>query len=139
MSLIASKEIVSQEVAFSDLITSQHAAIYSYGVIAANLTDPEPALDRLATHRRKRDELIVLAQQAGLAIAPAAAYQLPNPVSDGVTAIACATALEEGLCAHWSAAIPFLFSEAKLSQIAFVQDCAKRAFEWSGIAKAFYE
>jgi hypothetical protein len=132
--------IDSQEHALADLVASQHAAVYAYGVIAANVDDPDPALNRLAIHRRKRDELIAIASQSDYPVAPAAAaYSLPNPVTDAASAIACATTLEEKLCAHWSTAIPFFAQETKLQQIVFTQDCAKRAFEWSGIAKAFYQ
>lgn len=125
--------------AFDDLIKSEHAAIYAYGVIAAFADNQDLALDHLAIHRIKRDELIALATLASLAIPPAAvAYEMPIQVDSTTTAAACASTIEESLCAHWSNSARFLPQEIQSAAVSFTQTCAQRAFAWSGISKAFY-
>jgi hypothetical protein len=131
--------VTDQQAAFADLITSEHAAIYAYGVIAAHLEDPERALDYMAIHRKKRDELIKQAINSDVPVPPATvAYKLPIVVETAESARACAATIEEGLCAHWSQSIPFLPADMQQDGVVFVQSSASRAFTWSGISKAFY-
>lgn len=130
---------MDQELAFQDLISSAHAAIYAYGVVAALTDQQEVALDDMAIHRRKRDELIQLATAIKIPIPPAAiAYELPLLVNTPASANACAATIEEQLCAHWSQATFYLPAEIKAAAVTFSQSCAQRAFAWSGVSKAFY-
>lgn len=132
-------EVTNSESAFEDLIISAHACVYAYGIVAAFSENQELALDCLAIHRKKRDELIGLASANGIKVPPAdIAYEIPVEVSSAVTSNACAASIEESLCAHWAQATHYLPNDMQADSVTFAQSCAQRAFEWSGISKAFY-
>lgn len=121
----------------SSLIESQHAAIYTYGVIAA-YAPTSSALDDMAIHRRMRDELILFANLHSLDIPTAQpAYQLPLPVTDEATAKSAAAAVENLLCAHWSQSMHALEPDIAAMHVQFPIDCALRAFVYSGQYFAF--
>jgi hypothetical protein len=119
------------------LIESAHGAIYAYGVIAAYAPDSS-ALDDMAIHRRKRDELIAYAQLNDMKV-PAAqpAYELPLPVSDQATASAAAAAIENLMCATWANALSELPGEFTSIHLGFPITCALRAHVYSGRFYAF--
>ena len=128
----------NQSRVLEDLIVSCHGAIYVYGVIAAYLPDPNQALDALAEFRVQRDYLLTTQSNIEFLPPPAkAAYVLDSPITDEFTARASAATLEERAVAHWAAAIAFLPQQMKQDETDFLQRCAIRSFNWSGIAKAF--
>lgn len=120
----------------ADLLRSAHGCVYAYGVIAAYLTAPGPALDALAEHRRMRDALIAECQRLGVPVPPAAvAYALR--VTDEPSARALAAQIENGTCARWAAALSGLEEGFAVQHAAFAVDCAVRGFMWSGVSQAF--
>jgi|GEM_PF-1047733 hypothetical protein len=130
--------VIDTESALQDLVSSCHGAIYAYGVVAAQLTQSENALDAIARYRIKRDQLIELCVKLGITPAPArAAYELPAPVKDDVSAKVAAALLEERACAHWATALSYLPKAASRSESKFLQTCALSSFKWSGVIKAF--
>lgn len=115
----------------TSLIESAHGAIYAYGVIAAYAPESS-ALDDMATHRRVRDELITLAQEADEKIPPALpAYQLPLPVRDTATAQAAATAIENLMCATWANALGQIDATFAAAHVKFPTECALRAYSYT--------
>ena len=126
------------ESAIADLVSSCHGAIYAYGVIAAQLTQSENALDAMARYRFKRDELLEICITLGITAAPArAAYELPGPVNSDASAKVAAALLEESACAHWATALSYLPKNIATAESEFLQSCAISSFKWSGIVKAF--
>ena len=131
--------VSDRDSAAQDLLASCHAAIYAYGVIAAYLSDADQALDRIAIFRNKRDELLAWCANNGLAPIPArAAYQLDSEITDDATAKALGVLLEDRACAHWSQALFYLPPQLQETESKFLQTCAIRSFEWSGLAKPFF-
>lgn len=78
-------------------IESENAAIFAYGVVAAfsNPARVNEVAVHTATHRARRDSLTAMATQAGLTppIA-AAAYTIPFPVTDAISAAQLAAQIE---------------------------------------------
>ena len=69
--------------ALQEVLRTEHAAVYGYGVIAAQTSGPQrrAALNGLDTHRARRDHvraMVVAAQGTPVEAAPA--YRLPAPV-----------------------------------------------------------
>lgn len=135
---MTTQSIFDTESAIADLISSCHGAIYAYGVIAAQLTQADVALEAIGRYRTKRDELIEHCVKLGLSPAPArAAYELSSSVTDDASAKAAAALLEESACAHWAATLSYLPKKLAVSESKFLQNCAVSSFKWSGIIKAF--
>lgn len=121
-----------------DLISSTHAAVYTYGVVSAFAHDSQLALDYQSTYRHMRDQLIELATKNELKVPSAqAAYELPLRVHNNATAKAVAAQLENSMCNQWASAIcadDVLMTDTFLLE---PENAALRAFSWSGIAQDF--
>ena len=130
--------VFDERSALEDLLSSCHGAIYAYGVIAAYLSDPDEALNAMASFRIHRDQLLTSFEQLGYPAPPAsAAYSLETPVVDEPSARVAAALLEEAGVAHWANALFYLPNQIRQRECEFLQACAIRSFRWSGIAKAF--
>jgi hypothetical protein len=130
--------VIDERSALDDLLSSCYGAIYAYGVIAAYLSDPDEALNAMASFRIQRDQLLTSFEELGYPAPPAsAAYSLGTPVVDEPSARVAAAILEEAGVAHWANALFYLPSQIKQRECEFLQACAVRSFSWSGIAKAF--
>lgn len=122
----------------SDLIESTHAAVYTYGVVAAFAKDTQLALNNQATYRQLRDDLISVASANGSRIpAAAAAYTFPIRVTNDVSAKTVAARLENAVCGQWADALAFDEKLRTDSFMAIPTQAALRAFAWSGISYAF--
>lgn len=133
-----SNPVIDERTALEDLLESSYGAVYAYGVIAAYLTDSEPALNAMADYRKHRDELLSSFEEFGLTATPArAAYELNAKVVDEISARAEASLLEENAIAHWANALFYLPKQIQQREGKFLQECAVRSFAWSGIASAF--
>lgn len=87
-------------------LASEHAAIWSYGLVSAFLTPGTgPDVTAASTaHRARRDAVLTLLGRAGIAPVPAAAsYRTPAPVTDPTSAAALAAVAEEDVAAAWRA------------------------------------
>ena len=130
--------VIDERTALEDLLSSCYGAIYAYGVIGAYLSDPDEALNATASFRIHRDELLASFAELGYAAPPAsAAYSIETQVIDEPSAKAAAALLEEACVAHWSNALFYLPNQMEQRESEFLQACAIRSFNWSGIAKAF--
>lgn len=130
--------VIDEHTALEDLLSSCYGAIYAYGVIGAYLSDPDDALNAMASFRIHRDELLASFAELGYAAPPAsAAYSIETPVIDEPSAKAAAAQLEEACVAHWANALFYLPNQIERRESDFLQACAMRSFSWSGIAKAF--
>ena len=130
--------VIDERTALEDLLESCHGAVYAYGIVAANLTDPDEALDAMASFRKQRDQLLATIAELGYAAPPArAAYSLKTEVIDDASARVTASLLEESIVAHWANAIFYLPIQVQQRECEFLQTAAIRSFNWAGIAKAF--
>lgn len=122
----------------ADLIASTHAAIYTYGVVAAFANETGKALDCQAIYRRMRDELIQVAELEQVDVPSAqVAYTLPIRIHNNMTAQAVAAQLENSMCALWADAIAnndIFLNEKYLREPEFA---AVRAYGWNHIAHDF--
>ena len=130
--------VVDERSALEDLLESCYGAIYAYGIVAAYLTDPDEALDAMASFRGQRDQLLATIAELGYSAPPArAAYSLTTEVIDEASARVTASLLEESIVAHWANAIFYLPIQVQQRECEFLQSAAIRSFNWAGIAKAF--
>ena len=130
--------VIDERTALEDLLESCHGAVYAYGIVAAYLTDPDEALDAMASFRKQRDQLLATIAELGYAAPPArAAYSLTTEVIDEASARVTASLLEESIVAHWANAISHLPIQVQQRECEFLQSAAIRSFNWAGIAKAF--
>jgi hypothetical protein len=130
--------VIDERTALEDLLESCHGAVYAYGIVAAFLTDPDEALDAMASFRKQRDQLLATIAELGYAAPPArAAYSLKTEVIDDASARVTASLLEERIVAHWANSIFYLPIQVQQRECEFLQSAAIRSFNWAGIAKAF--
>ena len=82
---------------------TEHAALWTYGMVSAFLGNQAAAVAEGANaHRARRDTTERwLRDHSATPNPPAAAYLPPAPVSDGPTALAALIAVEQDTCAAW--------------------------------------
>jgi hypothetical protein len=120
-------------------LAAEHAAIFAYGVIGARLTGASATAARAAeaAHRDRRDALLLVLTDAGATPPPpAAAYTLPEPVTDGAAALRVAIAVEDRAAAVWRAALAATESERRQLALTAFMDSAVRATRWRRTANA---
>ncbi|MEI6404296.1 MAG: DUF4439 domain-containing protein [Actinomycetes bacterium] len=121
-----------------DLLDSAHCAVYTYGIVAAYAEDANQALDDQAIHRKLRDRLVEFCLTHSIPVSPAAAaYQLPTRITDNTSARSVAGILENRLCNQWATSLFTLDRVFAQEMIGFPQECALRAYAWSGMTSAF--
>jgi hypothetical protein len=85
-------------------VENEHAAVFSYGVIAAYARDETRARRDLASHRARRQAGIDLLRQLSANVPVAAAgYTLPFPVRNAEDARSLAVVVETGAAKTWLA------------------------------------
>jgi hypothetical protein len=113
---------------------------YGYGVAGAHLTgatDRAFAVDALAAHQARRDELARLLAERGIgAPAPAPGYQLPFPVETQSSALRLLVRLEDGAAgAAWDlAGAAGAGDAARAVAVAWLSDAATRSAHWRRLA-----
>lgn len=96
--------MTNQRQALQAALDSEHAAVYSYGVIAAYANTDRSRLvaEFSAAHRARRDATIELLEADGTAPeAPDAAYNPPFPVDNPIPAANLAVAVESDCATAW--------------------------------------
>jgi hypothetical protein len=88
-------------------LAAEHAALWSYGLVAAHDTaDGSTIGDMMAAHQVVRDSTAdLVVRGGGTPVGPAPAYSTPNPVTDTASGRALALILEEDCAAAWRAVI----------------------------------
>jgi len=118
-------------------LAAEHAAVYAYGVIGAQLTGEELGWARAAdlAHRQQRDALSDLITAAGATPAPAApAYRLPKPVTDRAGAVVLAVDVETRAAAVWRSAIGELTGPGREVALDALVGAAVRGAQWRSVA-----
>ena len=81
---------------------TEHAALWTYGLVSAFVTNQAPVTEGANAHRARRDTTERWLRDHGATPnPPAAAYVPPSPVSDGPSALAALVAVEQDTCAAW--------------------------------------
>lgn len=118
-------------------LAAEYAAIFAYGAIGVRLkgTAVQEAREAEATHRSRRDTLVVQLAAAGTEV-PAAepAYALPFPVTDAASALRLAVQVEERTAAAWRAVLPETSGDQRREALDALIDCAVRATRWRELA-----
>lgn len=124
-----------------ELLESEHAAVYGYGVLGARLDETTRRLALLAydSHRARRDQVAArVLERGGDPEPPLPAYDVAVRTED--EALALAVRLEEGMTLRWRDLVAGT-DERPLRQLALagLQECAVRAAQWrrrAGISPA---
>ena len=122
--------------ALLDALRAQYAAVYAYGVIAA-YASPERRLiaENTAAHRVRRDSTIDALTTGGAGAPPQdAAYTVPFPVSDPISAARLATTVETDTAVAWRSVVE-RGESAPIRRIGVdaLTECAVRLATWQSI------
>jgi hypothetical protein len=119
------------------VLGGEYAAIYAYGIVAAQLTGSEQqrALRVMADHRQQRDMLRAhIIDLGGTPVAAAAIYELPREVNSAKQARDLAGLVEDRLSGQW-AGVAAVSEQAALAAAALLAvECSVRATSWVGTA-----
>lgn len=126
---------MSTETALSAAIVGADAAAYAYGVLGVHLDGAarRQAERALVEHRAARTRW----QQTTATIAVAAAFDLPQPVTDASSARALATLVERRLTLVYADLAAELSGTPRADAISDAMGCEVRAVRWSGQTQAF--
>lgn len=116
---------------------TEHAALWTYGLVSAFLGDQAAAVAEGSTaHRARRDVTERWLRDHGATPnPPAAAYLPPGSVSDGPSAIAALVAVEQDTCAAWKGLLERTDDkDLRTSALESLTAAAVRATRWRKIA-----
>ncbi|MGW6424708.1 ferritin-like domain-containing protein [Nocardia sp. NPDC055053] len=132
--------MTDQRQALRAALDAEHAAVYSYGVIAAyaNADRDRLVAEFSAAHRARRDATIELLEAGGTAPeAPDAAYNPPFPVDDPIPAANLAVAVESDCAAAWYAVVEQASDESvRATATEALTESAVRRARWQAILGA---
>jgi hypothetical protein len=120
--------------ALQDALAGEHAVIWGYGVVGAEVTEEQRPDVRAAeqAHRTRRDATADLLRSMAAVPAQAQAYyELPFPVTDPTSGLRLAVHLEQGAAAAWRYVLGQT-DDAELRRIALgaLTDAALQATRW---------
>jgi hypothetical protein len=126
--------------ALQSALATEHAAVYGYGVVGANLTGSRQAaaMTDWVAHQVARDTLEAMLRSRGAQpVAAAAAYQLPVTVRTGGQAVSLAVFLEDRVATAYLGLVAV--SDISIRQFGALQvrAAALRAAAWRGSTVAF--
>jgi len=126
--------------ALQSALAAEHAAVYGYGVVGANLTGSRQAaaMADWVAHQVARDTLEAMLRSRGAQpVAAAAAYRLPVTVRTGGQAVSLAVFLEDRVATAYLGLVAV--SDISIRQFGALQvrAAALRAASWRGSTVAF--
>ena len=128
---------MTEQLALTEALVTEHAAVYAYGVLGARLDDVtrKAALAAYDTHRARRDALAAQLRGRGLPDPPpAAAYDLS--VADQPAALALAVRVETEVGVRWRDLVTSTDEQAlRRLAVQALQDSAVRAAQWRRVAR----
>ena len=122
------------------LVRSEHAALYAYGVISGfvHKIQKNGAIKGLTAHREARHYLLDMCVELSIEFPVAVdSYELPLEVSNAHSAIVAATLIEREMCLLWAQTIATAPVHIREEWVTFAQECAQRAYYWSGTNPSF--
>lgn len=127
--------------AFFDAVAAEHAAIYGYGLVSANVMPDQNELvsQSLAQHRERREAaLAMMKEQSITAPLPAVGYRLPLTVNNAVNAAKLAIRMESDCAAAWRAVLEQTDSEQDREfAVKALTQCAVTAARWRKVLGAW--
>lgn len=128
MSVLAGSEVALRQV----VLSAEHAAVYAYGVLGAQLpTDLRAQARRAADAHRARRDLLASGLRAEGEQAPAARPAYDVAVTSGSDAVALAVRVEEGVGVRWRDLVGATTSPAvRAYAVSALTDTAVRAAQW---------
>jgi hypothetical protein len=130
----------AQTSALQAALTAEHAAVYGYGVVGANLNGSArtTATSDWMAHQGLRDTLEAMLRTRGAQpVAAAAAYQLPVSVRTAHQAAALAALLEDRITTAYLGLVALSSPSLREFGAAQVRAAALRAAAWRGSTMAF--
>jgi hypothetical protein len=121
-------------------LAAEHAAVFGYGVVGAQLRGTARAEARAAydAHLARRDRLTALLADAGQTpVAAAPAYDLPRRVATADQARALAVELEEGVAVTYADVVAATTATERALAATALQEAAVRAARWRRRSVAF--
>ncbi len=122
---------MSETTLLTALLAAEHAAVYGYGVLGAQLDEPNRMLAQQAfdAHRVRRDQLA--ARLGTTAPGPLAAYDVVVSSRAGALALALAIRLEQGLAVRWRDLVGGTTDrQLRVLAVGGLQESAVRAAVW---------
>jgi phage tail sheath gpL-like len=126
--------------ALQGALAAEHAAVYGYGVVGAELSGSQrtQAVTAYQAHLALRDALQREVSAAGaVPVAASAGYELPFPVPDAASAVRLAVVLEERLAGVYANAVQATSGTLRTEAAGRLQDAALRALSWRGSSVPF--
>lgn len=123
------------ESALQDVMAAEHAALWSYGLVSAQLPDSRGQVATMvASHQGLRDVAADRIVAGGSTpVGPAPAYTTPEPVTDPASAIALALVIEGDCASAWRALVGATDdAELRAAALSALTDCALRMVTWRG-------
>lgn len=132
------ENIGSEQQGLLDVLRAEYAAVFAYGLISAYSRPDRATTISTATaeHRARRDAIIdALGTAKVTAPVAEAAYTVPFPVTDPLSAAKLAIAVENDTAVAWRSALERAEAEAtKRSCVEALTDCALQMARWRIIA-----
>lgn len=123
-----------------EALAAEHAAVYGYGVVGAQLSGNRRkwARDAWNAHRAARDRLRRVLRAAGVTPTAAASdYTLPSRVTDPESAVRLAQRLEERVAGAYAEVVASADATLRRAAAEEMQECARRAARWRGASVPF--
>jgi hypothetical protein len=126
--------------ALQSALAAEHAAVYGYGIVGANLTGSRQAaaMTDWVAHQVARDTLEAMLRSRGAQpVAAAAAYRLPVTVRTGGQAVSLAVFLEDRVATAYLGLVAVSDISVRQFGALQVRAAALRAAAWRGSTVAF--
>jgi Domain of unknown function (DUF4439) len=136
----APRSAVATTAALQSALAAEHAAVYGYGVVGANLTGSRQAaaMTDWVAHQVARDTLETMVRSRGSEPVPAAAaYRLPITVRTPGQAVSLAVLLEERVATAYLGLVALSDISVRQFGALQVQAAALRAAAWRGSTVPF--
>lgn len=123
--------------ALFDAVTTEHGAIYGYGLVSAHSTpdDNDLVAAAMREHRERREAAIAMLTKRGVdAPLPAAGYQVPMQVENPTDAANLAVRMEEDSAVAWRAVLEQATTTAERTfAVTALTETAVTAARWNKV------
>jgi len=137
---VTSPASLATTAALQAALAAEHAAVYGYGVVGANLTGSRQAaaMADWVAHQVARDTLEAMLRSRGAQpVAAAAAYRLPVTVRTGAQAVSLAVFLEDRVATAYLGLVAVSDISVRQFGALQVRAAALRGAAWRGSTVAF--
>jgi hypothetical protein len=132
---------VTRDEALQSVLAGEHAAVYAYGVVGAQLaaaSDVRAARQAFALHQARRDHVAALISQAGgTPVGTLAGYDLGGPVTTHDAARALAARVEASTTGPYADLVAASSGALRNAAAGWLVDASVRAVHWGGLPVPF--